>query len=191
MIKEILELKGNREYLKSTLDLCVLDDGGNYKEYDWIITINPFGYRCGYVSIPNYHNLTVEFTKNIGNYEFFDDIQVHGGITFCNLGSLVADKFITTNSPEEFWLGFDCCHGFDEPDYELSKKLWDDENIIKHIEELQNIKKQSIKARTEMYKEFNLPISEECKIRKKDYVKEQCEGLIDQLIERDKIIYDR
>jgi len=191
MIKEILKTKGDKQYLYSKNTTLVIEEGGNYKNYDWIITFNDLGFRCGYVAIPTDNKLFKKFKKHTDNLDYFSEFDVHGGITYARIGGEKAEQFIEINNLDELWLGFDCGHAGDEEDYELVKIIWNEENFIKHIQELQNIKNRSKNIRNQMYKEFNVPILGEWKPRSKEYLKKELEGLIDQLIEREKVIYDR
>jgi hypothetical protein len=81
---------------------------GVHAGYQWEITNNGFGYRCGYVRVPPGH------PWHGMNY---DDVgaSVHGGLTFsehdadCGRGGADAD----------WWLGFDCAHYLDAQDPSL------------------------------------------------------------------------
>lgn len=81
---------------------------GIHLGYEWEVTSNRLGYRCGYVRIPAghpWHGLD------------YDDVgaEVHGGLTFaepdtdCGKGG----------EDNAWWLGFDCAHYCDAPDPDL------------------------------------------------------------------------
>jgi hypothetical protein len=91
---------------------------GVHRGYEWEVTNNGMGFRCGYVRIPLGH------PWHGGGDEL--DVTVHGGLTFyahdadCGKGAADAD----------WWLGFDCGHFLDLPDPSLGEhaaelaKLW-------------------------------------------------------------------
>jgi len=73
--------------------------------FEYEIVKNRYGYRCGYVKVGPEHPW---FGKG------YDDVsvEVHGGLTFADHG-----KACPTHGEEaEWWVGFDCSHGFDAPD---------------------------------------------------------------------------
>lgn len=80
---------------------------GEEADYEWEVTANQIGYRCGYVRVPAGHPW-----HGFG----YDDIEpypeVHGGLTFAepdtDCGKGGADN--------AWWLGFDCAHMGDAPD---------------------------------------------------------------------------
>jgi len=61
-----------------------------------------FGNWCGYVGVPHHHTW-YEVPK-----ERLPDLHVHGGLTFSD--HVDWDSTL-------WWLGFDCCHGFDLTPY--------------------------------------------------------------------------
>lgn len=78
--------------------------------YEWEVTGNLSGYRCGYIRIPPGHPW---HGKGYDDIEPYPD--VHGGLTFaepdtdCGKGG----------EDNAWWLGFDCAHAGDAPDPEL------------------------------------------------------------------------
>ena len=81
---------------------------GEYRGYqiyirhirDIFTTSFPSGYYCGYVAIPFSH-------PYYGiRYQFIDDLDVHGGLTFSGTLHDIA--------PDKYLLGFDCGHGGDD-----------------------------------------------------------------------------
>jgi hypothetical protein len=69
----------------------------NYLGYDYVVTDNGLGYRCGYVKIPVGHPW----------YRQKPSVDVHRGITFAE-----ADDSL-------WWIGFDCSHKGDDLDPSL------------------------------------------------------------------------
>lgn len=81
---------------------------GVHAGYEWEVTNNGIGYRCGYVRVPYghpWHGL---------DYDAID-ARVHGGLTFAepdtHCGKGGADN--------AWWIGFDCAHAGDGADPEL------------------------------------------------------------------------
>lgn len=78
---------------------------GEHLGFEWEVTNNGIGYRCGYVRLPLGHPW---------HGKHYDDlpVEVHGGLTFseadadCNKGG----------EDNAFWIGFDCAHCMDAPD---------------------------------------------------------------------------
>jgi hypothetical protein len=84
----------------------VLIEKGTYENYEYVITHNDIGYRCGYIKLQHDHPWSGKDTLDI-------NAAVHGGITFTE-----PDKPCENNLHEipNFWIGFDCCHLYDAID---------------------------------------------------------------------------
>lgn len=192
-IQKILELKGDKEFLAvpSIIEMMrgiVIEGGGNYKDYDFLVTFNDMGFRCGYVALPSNH------PTNNCDEDYPSDFEVHGGITFFDENHL-SEAFFGENACKDKWLGFDCGHALDFNDLELAKLYFkDNEKILHGI-----ILSQSIKEKVEQDMERDFPgyivkkKSSDCEWkeerRTKEYVISECKRLIDQLIERSVWIY--
>jgi len=91
----------------STLHPELLIAKGTHLGYEWEITSNRMGYRCGYVRVPPGHPWYGLHYDAVEPYP-----EVHGGLTFSetdyNCGKGGAD--------DAWWLGFDCAHCGDAPD---------------------------------------------------------------------------
>ena len=88
----------------------------NHLGFDYQITKTARGYRCGYVKVKPGHPW---FGKQ---YDFdLTDVDVHGRVTFTEFGTACP----THEAEEEWWIGFDCAHGGDAPDPELSERSVD------------------------------------------------------------------
>lgn len=80
---------------------------GEEDGYEWEVTANQVGYRCGYVRVPAGHPWHGLDYDGIEPYP-----EVHGGLTFaepdtdCGKGG----------EDNAWWLGFDCAHTGDAPD---------------------------------------------------------------------------
>lgn len=79
---------------------------GEHQGFEWIVTNNGRGYRCGYVRIPVGH----AWYKNSD-----PDCEVHGGITFSAMDE-TCDK---GGADDAWWIGFDCAHAWDKADPSL------------------------------------------------------------------------
>jgi hypothetical protein len=87
---------------------------GVHEGYEWEVTGNRIGFRCGYVRVPAGHPWHGKGWNDVRTAD--DDYpDVHGGLTFaapdtdCGKGG----------EDNAWWLGFDCAHGGDAPDPEL------------------------------------------------------------------------
>lgn len=108
-ITQLLEMKGDREILPIH-GQAVIEGGGSYKGYEYLITFTSHGTRCGYVAIPDGHR-----GDNV-------DVHCHGGITFSDRDHGAKDLLpIACN---DLWIGFDCAHYGDRNDLELAKKYF-------------------------------------------------------------------
>src|ERR1700691_3384773 len=105
-IPKLLELKGDKEFLP-VHDNIVIEGGGKYKDYDYLITFVDYGHRCGYVAIPPLHPVY----NDKSDYPHF---SVHGGITFFE-ESRFAEELLNHKCADK-WIGFDACHGDDRKD---------------------------------------------------------------------------
>ena len=110
---------------------------GLHLGFEWEVTSNRMGYRCGYVRIPPdhpWHGKDYDEVKTAGG----DYVDVHGGLTFAqpdadcgkrscpgvpHVGHASSDwtcPFEKTGGEDNaWWLGFDCAHHMDAPDPEL------------------------------------------------------------------------
>jgi len=87
-------------------------DRGTELGYEWVVSHNGLGYRCGYIKIPPGHPWYEE------NYELVN-ARVHGGLT-----AALVDENPERPADEapHIWLGFDCAHYVDAPDPLLTKE---------------------------------------------------------------------
>jgi len=161
-ISEVLKLKGDKEYLMINPHV-VAEDGGIYKDYEYLITFNDMGFRCGYVAIKQDHKLYNDHYDNM-------DLNVHGGVTFSNKSDHVLDPDLIKTSCADKWVGFDAGHAYDGHDLELSKKYF-------NINDVPN-KYGYIFGPNSM--------STNQEVRTKEYMIEQCKELIDQLVDMNK-----
>jgi hypothetical protein len=138
----------------------IIERQSNYKGYNYIIVFRDLGFRCGYVEIPFNH----KYYKKREDY-LNKTIYCHGGVTF-------ADSSVPfcPQTEDRWWAGFDCMHGGDGYDFEMSKKYFpDDISVQTYIEDMNS-----------------LPICNRGAIHTLEYCEKECKNIIDQLIEIDK-----
>jgi hypothetical protein len=81
---------------------------GEHAGFEWEVTSNGIGYRCGYVRVPAGHPW---HGKDYGDESLYD-VEVHGGLTFA-----AADTDCGKGGEDNaWWLGFDCAHYLDAKD---------------------------------------------------------------------------
>lgn len=166
-ITEILKLKDDKEFLPIVLDSnfpdrysAVIEGGDSYKGYEYLVTFTEHGGRCGYVAIPPNH----EFNEK-NQTEIEDLIECHGGMTF--FSEYHPAKELLKTHCNDFWIGFDCLHGFDGRDTKC---------IEKYFKNSQN------KEFANLFSEIFHRAFKETEIRDFKFVENQCKSIIDQLI---------
>ena len=173
----------------------IIESDFEYKGYRCVTTFTDMGFRCGYVGIPEGHPLygkeissQIKVTmKELCEDEEMNQIDnrgiwtilglpqdeddrvtlgsyflVHGGITFAGGG-------INSHHPIDsdlWWLGFDCGHYGDCPDYDLLEKTWGDTEIVKY------------RLQDRCLYEIILDSA----VRDLEYVQQECKNLVDQII---------
>lgn len=180
-ITEILKLKGNKDFF-IPLDengkprKIAVEGGGTYKNYEYLITLNHHGSRCGYVAIPSNHPFN-NCNKHINTYskeeeiDYNDlDIDCHGGLTFGSSNHTL--KKLLKQSCTDIWIGFDCGHSCDAYDQETFKKYYGQKEYDKS--------KSFFDSMKDIYQH-------ELHIRDFSYVENQCKHIINQLIQKEKI----
>jgi hypothetical protein len=161
LVQSLLRRKGDKPYLVSH-DLAV-EGGGIYNGYEYLIIFRPLGHRCGYIVIPEKSRIEND------NYE---DLDVHGGITFCD--------YVTTSWFDDLLEPWEChfntyCIGFDTANY-------DDGNDIELSEKIWPLNKSRYAMSKMTFEEINA--SPLVTIKTYEFVETQCKHLIDQLVKR-------
>ncbi len=164
-ISEILKVKGDKDFL--LLDRFVVEDGGIYKGYEYLITfVEIMAHRCGYVAISKDNKL---YDKDLMDLECAANLSVHGGITFNDSGAHITEAVLNKKiSCTDRWIGFDAMHAYDLPDIECYKKYF----IIRPLA------LESMESLAKCYERETKDA-----IRDKPYMVDQCKSLIDQIIE--------
>lgn len=100
---------------------------------------------CGYVELPKEHKLYGK--DNMDNEEIFNEIDVHGGVTYTN-----EIRFKQQNYTIDYVVGFDCAHAGDYSPFFLpwgmNKIIWND--TYKDIEYVTNECKKLAKKLKEL-----------------------------------------
>jgi hypothetical protein len=134
---------------------------GVHEGYEWEVTSNRLGYRCGYVRVPQghpWHGQGYDDVRTAGG----DWPDVHGGLTFAE-----ADTDCGKGGEDSaWWLGFDCAHAGDAPDPELPGS----EVMMRH-----GLAPATLDQFTEMYDHGYRDV-----VRSTEYVAAECRKLADQ-----------
>ena len=117
---------------------------GTYRDYEWVITFEQDGHRCGYVGIPEGHPLYEKSEEELPN------ISCHGGITFTGHEKIGF-------SSDDWLIGFDCAH------YPMD--AIDKDGIRRYFgeNELHNIDSSIMQFRTTGHTWTAEEVEEECK----------------------------
>lgn len=138
------------------------EGGGEYRLYEYFITFNDMGFRCGYVAVPPSHTMLTDPNTTIDESVF----DVPGGITFSSTRHEAKSAFGI--QCDDLWLGFDCSHYGDNMDKKAALKYFSHRPEIVYLHKTPSLSRYS------------------GIIRDYAYVEEQCKHLIEQLIEYDK-----
>jgi hypothetical protein len=159
-ITQLLKLKGDISILPIH-DEAVIEGGGEYKGYEYLITFVHAGHRCGYVALKdNQHEI---LAKGCDPGYMYPVLQVHGGVTFFDKEHAAKDLLPT--HCDDFWVGFDAAHCDDAANIELAEKYFGETDFIK-------------------FKKSNrLPVILSAVHRTYQYMEQECKFIIDQLID--------
>lgn len=164
-ITQLLEMKGNKECLPLNHDV-VIEGGGLYKNYEYLITFTHMGSRCGYVAIPEGQSIDT------------DKINCHGGITFESSNHNAKDLLpIKCN---DLWIGFDCAHVGDMRCNETARKYFThNEKGLEIINLMDNlyVEVHELEQKNPM-----------CTHKSFHYVEEECKNIIDHILSTNPVI---
>lgn len=96
-----------------------------YKGHRYIVRLMETGYRNGYVQVSEDRFRRIK--NDFKNYNF-DRIKCHGRLSFAE--EIAIDNKLANFFPEGFWIGFDCHHACDKPDYETALKFFGRSTIL-------------------------------------------------------------
>ncbi len=165
-IPEILKRKGNG--IAVVKDGLVIEGGGHYKGYDWLVTFNDRGFRCGYVALSPDHPL---YEKDM--YEMDNILDVHGGVTFYKQ-SHIAKKYLG-HACEDMWVGFDAGHCNDIPDVEKASECFP---------YLREVKKDHLIRMSHMFEALLQDGTPNNSLKDFAFMENECRSVIEQLIEK-------
>lgn len=160
-ITKLLEMKGDAEFLP-VHDQVVIEGGGEYKGYEYLITFTSYGTRCGYVAVPAEQDYDSS------------EIHAHGGITFeeDNHGA----KNLLPTPCNDMWLGFDAAHWGDMRDMDQAKKYFTGVSRFDATFEILNELHKDVHAMESQSPQFSHKTFE--------YMENECKSIIEQLIEQ-------
>ncbi len=158
-ISEILRITTDKNLFKTgDLRSVIVEGGGIYKDYEYLITFVDRGHRCGYVAIDKTNKY---YGKDLTRYDENIVLEVHGGITFHNGSHML--KSLLIHPCEDQWLGFDAAHSMDKPCLKTAKKYFGESPYLTFVSDLDYKGITGIKHRTFKYME------------------KECKNLIEQL----------
>ena len=170
----------------------IIESDFEYKGYRCVTIFTSFGWRCGYVGVLEGHPLYGKDRNSLldvtlkeleeddemgiignrgvwtllglpdeedGKVRLGSYFMVHGGISYTDGGK---DSHHPVDS-DLWWLGFDCGHHGDCPDYDLLEKTWGDDEMVRH----------RLEDRW-LYQDYE--------VRNLEYVQQNCRDLVDQII---------
>jgi hypothetical protein len=154
-ITKLLELKGDKKFISSPLQPnIIIEGGGTYKGFEYIVVLNNMAFRCGYVAIPKTHPAYP--TEDYNGL----DIDVHGGVTFFDEPHLIESEC------GDKWAGFDAGHCNDGHDLKAHKEYFgEDDETNKYM------------CSRDYYKN-----QDSDRIRTFEYMESECKKMIDQLV---------
>lgn len=161
-ITKLLEMKGDKNCLPINPD-CVIEGGGNYRDYEYLITFTSHGTRCGYVALKEKETAKFEEEKKNEKY-YYPDLDCHGGLTF--YGDDHGAKDLLPTPCSDVWVGFDAAHALDIADMKLAEEFFPGHRFI------------------EYRKNNPEPDYDNCKHRSYEYIEQNCKEIIDQILEQ-------
>jgi hypothetical protein len=154
-ISKLLQLKDDFN-VNHKVDI-IIEGGGIYKEYEYLIIFTDYGYRCGYIAIDPVHPY---YGKDLIDGESDIPLIVHGGITFHQKNHVL--KSYLSHPCEDECIGFDAAHRNDRPCFITAKKYFGETPNISFLSYM-NYERPDLKHRTFRYME------------------KECKNLIEQL----------
>lgn len=130
-ITQILKLKGDEPFMKYD-DSTVVEGGGIYKGYEYLIIFVSYGHRCGYVALKEPE--TERFLKEKGEDKYYyPDLDCHGDVTFFEKTHRL--KSLLPIPCDDFWIGFDAAHCWDKPCVKTIEKYFGNTDYLKFKKE--------------------------------------------------------
>lgn len=135
-----------------------LEEMFEYKGYKCACVFNAGGFRCGYVAVDESHPY---YKKNYDLDEGPENIMCHWGLTYSGDG-----KHFYDGDDNLWWFGFDCGHCEDGVDYDTAMKY----GLISEKEYAIGMNYQDLIS------------FDGITVKDKEFVKENCKMIIEQLI---------
>lgn len=162
-ITQLLTLKGDRKILPIT-DKVVIEGGGLYNDYEYLIVFTARGTRCGYVALKEKE--TEIFNKQAENGEYYcPDLDCHGGLTFYSKSH--AAKELLQIPCDDMWIGFDAAHCWDAKDMILAEEYFGNCDMVKFY------KDNPFSNFNEIHRTYA-------------YMERECKSIIDQILDMSK-----
>lgn len=135
----------------------ILEKSFEYRGYKCVVLMTEMGHRCGYVGIPKENSLYNKYYDELNKY-----IGCHGGLTYSS------SELHCVNDKDMWWIGFDCAHIDDRPDFETAKQMFkDNKKVIKSLETIEEVMEE-----TTIYKVGTVKTLDFCEAQCKDIVKQ-------------------
>ena len=133
----------------------VQEERFDYKGFPCVVLFMPMGYRCGYVGLP-------KSSKYYGKEYDLIPVDCHCGLTY-------SDNYLFGQSDKDtWWIGFDCGHCCDGFDIEKLKAYYRED--------------KDVMAQSFFMHSYHMMINRDHNFRTTDYVKENCIGIVNQLL---------
>lgn len=128
--------KTKRTFLENIQLVC-----SNDIRYITAVVLTDLGHRCGYIGFPKSDKINI-ITYDGESTQNSISLKVHGGITYNDQVPPFFTKYhITRFKLQNYnWLGYDCAHLGDEPDYKKTFKIFKTIPYTKQNVNINNIK---------------------------------------------------
>lgn len=138
----------------------ILEKSFEFAGYTCVVLMTEMGHRCGYVGIPKDNRLYNIYYDELNKY-----IGCHGGLTYSS------SELHCVNDKDTWWIGFDCAHFRDRPDFTTAKQMFkDNQKVIKSLEIMEE-----------------MTIYECGTVKTLAFCEEQCKDIVKQVINLDEV----
>lgn len=138
----------------------ILEKSFEYIGYKCVVLMTEMGHRCGYVGIPKGNSLYNKYYDELNKY-----IGCHGGLTYSSA------ELHCVNDKDTWWIGFDCAHFGDRPDFTTAKRMFkDQQKVIKSLEIMEE-----------------MTIYDYGTVKTLAFCEEQCKDIVKQIINLDEV----
>lgn len=138
----------------------ILEKSFEYAGYKCVVLMTEMGHRCGCVGIQKDNRLYNIYYDELNKY-----IGCHGGLTYSS------SELHCVNDKDTWWIGFDCAHFRDRPDFTTAKQMFkDNQKVIKSLEIMEE-----------------MTIYECGTVKTLAFCEEQCKDIVKQVINLDEV----